>query len=52
MKFESLILASLFAVCFAVCALVMGAMLTTTPSSVQLAHANKAAVIVPVAQAG
>lgn len=50
MKFESLILASLFAACFAVCALVMGAMLTTTPGSVQLAHANKAAVIVPVAQ--
>ena len=51
MKFESLILASLFAVCFAACALGMGAMLTITPSSVQLAHASKAAVIVPVAPA-
>lgn len=41
MKFESLILASLFAVCFAVCALVMGAMLTATPSSVQLAGSHQ-----------
>ncbi|WP_157616996.1 hypothetical protein [Rhodanobacter sp. Soil772] len=52
MKFESLILASLFVVCFTVCALVMGAMLTATPSSVQLAGANKTAVVVPVARAG
>jgi hypothetical protein len=51
MKFESLILASLFAVCFAVCALVVGAMLTTTPNSVQLAHANEAAVVVAIAPA-
>ncbi len=51
MKFESLILASLFVACFAVCALVMGAMLTATPNSVQLAGANKAAVVVPVAPA-
>jgi hypothetical protein len=37
MKFESQILASLFVVCFVVCALVMGSMLKTTPASVQLA---------------
>ncbi|MDW2982821.1 hypothetical protein [Rhodanobacter sp. KK11] len=52
MKFESLILASLFAVCFAVCALVMGAMLTATPDAVQLAGAHKTAVVVPAARAG
>jgi len=45
MKFESLILATLFVVCFSVCALVMGAMLKTTPASVQLASANKAAAV-------
>jgi len=51
MKFESLILASLFVVCFAICALVMGAMLTAMPGSVQLAGANTATVLVPVARA-
>ena len=51
MKFESLILVGLFAVCFTVCALVMGAMLTARPSSVQLAGAHKAAVVVAVAPA-
>jgi len=51
MKFESLILVGLFAVCFALCAMVMGAMLTATPGSLQLAHANPAAQVVPVASA-
>lgn len=37
MKFESMLLASLSFVCVAVCALVMVAMLTITPASVQLA---------------
>lgn len=37
MKFESMILASLFVACFALCTLVMGAMLTATPRAVQLA---------------
>ncbi len=46
MKFESLILAALFAVCFGACASVMGAMLVTTPASVQLAHAGKATAAV------
>jgi hypothetical protein len=41
MKFESQILAALFVACFGVCALVMGAMLKTTPASVQLAGAAK-----------
>ena len=45
MKFESLILATLFVACFSVCALVMGAMLKTTPASVQLASANKTATV-------
>ena len=55
MKFESLILAGLFAVCFGICAAVMGAMLKTTPASVQLAGAGKAtavALIAPVACPG
>lgn len=37
MKFESMILASLFVACFALCTLVMGAMLTATPDAVKLA---------------
>ncbi|MBQ4854807.1 hypothetical protein IMW82_08995 [Rhodanobacter sp. B2A1Ga4] len=52
MKFESQILAGLFVVCFAVCALVMGAMLTATLHPVQLAGADHAAVVVPAALAG
>jgi len=51
MKFEAQILAALFVVCFSVCALVMGAMLKTTPASVQLAIANKAAAVVLAAPA-
>jgi hypothetical protein len=45
MKFESQILAALFVACFGVCALVMGAMLKTTPTSVQLASTSKVAAI-------
>ncbi|MGH8158958.1 MAG: hypothetical protein ACREPQ_12625 [Rhodanobacter sp.] len=37
MKFETLMLRTLFVACMAVCSLIMGAMLTTTSSSVQLA---------------
>jgi hypothetical protein len=51
MKFESLILATLFVVCFSVSALVMGAMLKTTPASVQLASANKATAVALVTPA-
>jgi hypothetical protein len=49
MKFESLILAALFAVCFGICASVMGAMLKAAPAAVQLANsAGKAAAVVLV----
>ncbi|WP_458788773.1 hypothetical protein [Dyella jiangningensis] len=34
MKFENLILNSLYVACFAVCVLTFGAMITTTPASV------------------
>ena len=51
MKFESLILATLFVVCFSVCALVMGAMLKTTPASIQLAGASKVAAVALVSPA-
>ncbi|WP_158755085.1 hypothetical protein [Dyella sp. S184] len=51
MKFESQILAALFVACFGVCALVMGAMLKTTPTPVQLASTSKVAAIVLVAPA-
>lgn len=51
MKFESLILATLFVVCFSICALVMGAMLGTTPASAQLASVNKVAAVVVAAPA-
>ncbi len=37
MKFETLMLRGLFIACMAVCGLIFGAMLTTTPASVQLA---------------
>jgi hypothetical protein len=36
-KFETLMLRGLFIACMAVCGLIFGAMLTTTPSSAQLA---------------
>lgn len=51
MKFESLILATLFVVCFSVCALVMGAMLKIMPASVPLAGAGKTAAIAVAAPA-
>jgi hypothetical protein len=51
MKFETHILVSLFVVCFVVCASVMGAMLKTTPASVQLAATHAAMIVVPVAPA-
>ena len=37
MKFETLMLRGLFIACLAVCGLILGAMVTTTPASVQLA---------------
>ncbi|OOG60316.1 hypothetical protein [Rhodanobacter sp. C03] len=37
MKFETLMLRTLFVACMAVCSLIMGAMLTATPPAVQLA---------------
>ncbi|GGY13671.1 hypothetical protein GCM10008098_00380 [Rhodanobacter panaciterrae] len=51
MKFESQILAALFVACFGVCALVMGAMLKTTPASVQLAGTSKATAVALVSPA-
>ena len=44
MKFESMILASLFVACFALCTLVMGAMLTASPRTVTLAGAQHSAI--------
>ena len=51
MKFETVMLNGLFVVCIAVCALVMGAMLKATPSSVQLAGQSKAAAVAAVVPA-
>jgi hypothetical protein len=48
MKFETILLNGLFVACVAVCALVMGAMLKATPSSVQLASQGKAVVVATV----
>ena len=45
MKFETLMLRTLFVACMAVCSLIMGAMLTTTPSSVQLAASRSVSSI-------
>ncbi len=40
MKFETLMLRGLFIACMAVCGLIFGAMLTTTPASVRLTASN------------
>lgn len=43
MKFESFMLRGLFVACFAVCALIMGAMLNARPQNLQNAGANPVA---------
>ena len=48
MKFESIFLTMLFVACSSVCVLVMGAMLTTSPTGSQLAAGRKAAPTVAV----
>lgn len=46
MKFETLMLHGLFIACLAVCGLILGTMLTTTPDSVQLTtHGSIAAIL-------
>jgi hypothetical protein len=46
MKFETLMLRGLFIACLAVCGLIFGAMVTTTPASVQLAtHGGVGAIL-------
>ncbi|WP_172461922.1 hypothetical protein [Dyella jiangningensis] len=44
MKFENLILNSLYVACFALCVLTVGAMITTTPASVAAAVATQSSV--------
>jgi hypothetical protein len=51
MKFETLMLRGLFVACITVCALVMGAMLRTTPASIQLANAKNVSSILLTAPA-
>ncbi len=41
MKFETLMLRSLFIACLAVCGLILGAMVTATPTDTQIAAAAK-----------
>lgn len=41
MKFETLMLHGLFVACLAVCALILGAMLTATPPTVQVAARDR-----------
>lgn len=43
MKFENLILNSLYVACFALCVLTVGAMVTTTPASAVASQASVAA---------
>jgi hypothetical protein len=43
MKFETFMLRGLFVACFAVCALIMGAMLNARPQSLQHANGNRVA---------
>jgi len=45
MKFETLMLRSLFAACLAVCGLILGAMLVTDPSDASLADTGIAAIL-------
>jgi len=45
MKFETYLLHGLFVACFAVCALVMGAMLTAKPTSANIAGNSVASVL-------
>jgi hypothetical protein len=40
MKFETLILSTLFVSCVALCALILGAMVRTTPASVRLTDSH------------
>ncbi|MEY2168701.1 MULTISPECIES: hypothetical protein [unclassified Rhodanobacter] len=47
MKYENLMLSGLFVVCLLVCTLVLGAMLSATPSSVQLASAGSSLLASP-----
>jgi membrane protein implicated in regulation of membrane protease activity len=51
MKFESMILGTLFVACFGICALVMGAMLTAKPAAVQMTGATPSASSVATTQA-
>jgi len=51
MKFESMILGTLFVACFGICALVMGAMLTAKSATVQMTGATPSASSVATAQA-
>ncbi len=45
MKFEALMLRGLFLACVTVCGLILGAMLTTTPSGVHFAASSSVAAI-------
>jgi hypothetical protein len=45
MKFEAMMLRGLFLACVTVCGLILGAMLTTTPSGLQLAASGRVAAI-------
>lgn len=45
MKFETLMLRGLFIACLAVCGLIFGAMITTTPASVRIAATSSVAAI-------
>jgi len=49
MKFETLILRSLFLACFVVCGLIFGAMVTAQPSMLQLATNHGVSTILPTA---
>jgi hypothetical protein len=52
MKFENLMLHSLFAACFVVCVLTVGAMITATPSPASNAVASQVSVVAPASLQG
>jgi hypothetical protein len=48
MKFENIILPGLFAACFLVCVLTIGAMITATPSPAANAVASQSAAVATI----
>jgi hypothetical protein len=51
MKFETMVLRSLFVACMLVCGLILAGMVTAKPMPVQLAHSNSVSTLIASAPA-